>query len=58
MCQYRYAMRDVAMANKRITLSVDAEVYEKYKKLCDQMGFIISKQVENFMREKIKQREK
>jgi len=26
------------MTNKRITLSVDAEIYEKYKKYCDKKG--------------------
>jgi len=26
------------MANKRITLSVDAEIYGKYKKYCDKKG--------------------
>jgi len=47
------------MTNKRITLSVDAEVYEKYKEYCEKKGLIISKQIENFMREernKIKKR--
>jgi len=39
------------MTNKRITLSVDAEVYEKYREYCEKKGFIISKQIENFMRE-------
>ena len=46
------------MANKRITLSVDAEIYEEYKKYCDKKGLIISKQIENFMRNELKKVEK
>ena len=46
------------MANKRITLSVDAEIYEKYKKYCDKKELIISKQIENFMRNELKKVEK
>jgi len=42
------------MANKRITLSVDAEIYEKYREYCEKKGLIISKQIENFMREELK----
>jgi hypothetical protein len=42
------------MTNKRITLSVDVEVYEKYKEYCEKKGLIISKQIENFMREELK----
>ncbi len=42
------------MTNKRITLSVDTEIYEKYKKYCDKRGLIISKQIENFMRNELK----
>jgi len=42
------------MTNKRITLSVDAKIYEKYKKYCDKKGLIISKQIENFMRNELK----
>jgi len=41
------------MTNKRITLS-DAEVYEKYREYCEKKGLIISKQIENFMREELK----
>jgi len=45
------------MANKRATLSVDAKIYEEYKKYCDDnKGLIISKQFENLMRDKLKKR--
>ncbi|MHC1624236.1 MAG: hypothetical protein ACXQTR_06590 [Candidatus Methanospirareceae archaeon] len=42
------------MTNERIMLAVDAEIYEKYKKNCDEKGLIISKQIENFMRNELK----
>lgn len=44
------------MANKRVTLSVDTDVYNKYKKYCDELGLIISKQFEIFMKEELKKR--
>lgn len=44
------------MGNKRVTLSVDAKIYEEYKKYCDNRGLIISKQFENFMRDELKKR--
>jgi hypothetical protein len=42
------------MANKRVTLSVDPEIYGKYKKYCEERGIILSKQFELFMKEEIK----
>lgn len=41
------------MAKKTISLSVEEEVYEKYKKYCEQKGIILSKQFENFMKEEL-----
>ena len=42
------------MTNKRVTLSVDAKIYEEYKKYCGDKGIILSKQFELFMKEEIK----
>ena len=42
------------MANKRVTLYVDAKIYDEYKKYCEEKGIILSKQFELFMKEKIK----
>jgi len=44
----------MGMANKRVTLSVDAKIYDEYKKYCEEKGIILSKQFELFMREEIK----
>lgn len=38
------------MSNRRITLSVDPEIYEGDKEYCEKKGLIISKQIENFMK--------
>ncbi|NMG83805.1 MAG: hypothetical protein GIS02_06345 [Methanosarcinales archaeon] len=37
------------MAKKIISLSLDEEAYKKYKEICDRNGWILSKQIENFM---------
>lgn len=42
------------MAKKTVSLSVEEEIYEAYKKHCEQKGIILSKQVENFMAEELK----
>tara|TARA_Y100000310_G_C20651344_1_gene799589 strand:+ start:59 stop:202 length:144 start_codon:yes stop_codon:yes gene_type:complete len=42
------------MAKRTISLSVEEEVYEEYRKYCEQKGIILSKQFENFMVEQLK----
>lgn len=42
------------MAKKTVSLSVEEEVYEQYRKYCEQKGIILSKQFENFMVEELK----
>lgn len=42
------------MTNKRVTLSVDADIYDEYKKYCEEKGIILSKQFELFMKEELK----
>jgi len=42
------------MGKKIISLSVDEEVYEEYRKFCEEKGIILSKQFENFIREELK----
>ena len=41
------------MTNKRVTLSVDAKIYEEYKKYCEEKGIILSKQFELFMKKQL-----
>jgi len=41
------------MAKKKVTLSIDANIYYKYRQACKIEGRIISKQVERFMKEKL-----
>ena len=46
------------MAKKTISLSVEEEIYEKYKKYCEEKGIILSKQFENFMKEELNKKDK
>jgi len=43
--------------NVKLTLSVNKKILEKYKEHCKKEGKIISKQVEKFMEEKLKNEE-
>lgn len=40
--------------NLKLTLSIDKNVLKNFKKLCEEEGLIISKQIENFMKKKVK----
>ena len=42
------------MAKNTVSLSVEEEVYEEYRRYCEQKGIILSKQFENFMVEELK----
>ncbi len=41
------------MPKKVISLSIDEGVYEAYRKLCEEKGWIMSKQVELFMKREV-----
>jgi len=41
------------MGRKTVALSVDEEIYNKYKKYCEERGIILSKQVEFFMKKEL-----
>lgn len=43
----------VMMAKKTVSLSVEEEIYEQYRKYCEEKGIILSKQFENFMKEEL-----
>lgn len=42
--------------NAKITLSINKDILDSYKKYCQVEGLIISKQVEKFMKEEIEKR--
>ena len=44
----------IKMGKKIISLSIDEKTYEEYKKICEKNGWILSKQIENFMINEIK----
>lgn len=46
------------MAKKVISLSVEEEIYDEYRKFCEEKGIILSKQFENFMKEELSKNRK
>jgi hypothetical protein len=45
---------EIKKGNSKLTLSVNEKILKKYKKLCGRNGLIVSKQVERFMEEELK----
>ena len=43
---------------KRITLSVDSEVYEEFQKFCKENDIIVSKRVERLMKKEMEEAKK
>jgi hypothetical protein len=48
-------MNVIDMASKNVTLSVDEDLYEKYKVFCKRKGWLISRQFEIMMEEQMKE---
>ncbi len=46
------------MAKKVTSFSVEEKIYNEYKKRCDKKGWIMSKQIENFMLQETKNMKK
>jgi len=44
--------------NTKLTLSIEKKILENFKKFCDKEGLIISKQIEKFMKQKVKKWQK
>ena len=40
---------------KRVTLSINSEIYDKYREYCEEQGIILSKQVEKFIKDKLEE---
>ena len=45
----------IDMARKTISLSIDEEIYEAYKKYCEKNSLILSRKVETFMKEELEE---
>jgi len=39
---------------KKVTLSIDAKIYDSYKDYCEKNAFLLSKKIENYMRDELK----
>ena len=44
----------IKQGNAKLTLSINKEILEKFKDVCETQGMIISKQVEKFMEKQLK----
>ena len=48
----------INMASKNVTLSVDEDLYDKYRNFCKKKGWLISRQFEIMMEEQMGEDEK
>ena len=46
------------MGRKTVALSLDEKIYEEYKKYCEENSLILSRKVENFMKEELEKAKK
>lgn len=46
---------NIKRGNMKLTLSIDKDILERYKKYCEKEGIIMSKQVEKFMKKQLKE---
>jgi antitoxin component of RelBE/YafQ-DinJ toxin-antitoxin module len=46
------------MGQKNVTLSIDENIYHKYKRFCKKYAIALSRSIEIFMENKIKKEEK
>ena len=43
------------MENTKVTLNIDSEIYEQFKEYCKKRGLVVSKTIELFMENKLKE---
>jgi len=46
------------MSSKNVTLKIDSKIYDEYRKYCKEEGIIVSKQIEKFIKEELKNNKK
>ena len=46
------------MPKQKVTLSIDREIYRKYKQWCEDNAIMLSKKIELFMRDELKKAER
>ena len=46
------------MVRKTVALSVDEEIYNSYKKFCEQNSMILSRKIDQFMKDELKKEDK
>ena len=45
------------MGRKTVSLSLDEAIYKKYQKYCEKHSFILSRKIENFMKDELEREE-
>lgn len=45
------------MGKKKVTLSIDSNVYDSYKKYCEENAIMLSKKIELFMKKELEENE-
>jgi hypothetical protein len=43
---------------KKVTFSIDAKIYDSYREFCEKNAFLLSKKIEIYMREELKNEKK
>jgi len=46
------------LAKKKVTLSIDSNIYDEYRKYCEENAILLSKKVELFMKKELEKDEK
>ncbi len=46
------------MPNKKVTLSIDSEVYDSFKKHCEENAIMLSKKIELYMKKQLEDAKK
>lgn len=45
------------LKKKKVTLSIDSSIYDRYKKHCEENAIMLSKKIELFMKKELEQNE-
>lgn len=46
------------MSKKKVTLSIEDNIYDRYKKFCEDNAILLSKKIELFMKKELEEGEK
>jgi len=55
---FKYYKYVLFYMQKKVTLSIDEEVYEKFQKFCEENDIMLSKRIERLIKEHLEERKK